>query len=90
MWILALLFWKRPRLAQNVVIGWLMLMGAELSIVAPGQVYLRCVAPTSPYIYPLPSWALLAGLALGPIAVTGAIWFLLARLRRDRRARATN
>lgn len=84
MWILALLFWKRPRLAQNIVIGWLFLMGAELTVIAPGQLYIQGVDPTSPYLYPLPSFVLIVGSVVGPAAVVGAIAFLVARTRRDR------
>lgn len=87
MWVLAVLFWRRPRLAQNLIIGWLLLIGAELTVIAPGQLYLRAVAPRSAYVYPFSTQLLIAGALAGPACIVGSIGLLVARRRRLREQR---
>ena len=84
MWVLAVLFWRRPRLAQNLVIGWLLLVGAEVTVIAPGQLYLRAVAPQSAYVYPFSTPLLTAGTVAGPTCFVGGVALVLARRRRSR------
>lgn len=71
MWVLAVLFWRRPRLARNLVVGWLLLTGVELVVIAPGQLYLRAVAPGSAYVYPVPVVLLVVGAVAGPVCIAG-------------------
>lgn len=84
MWVLAVLFWRRPRLAQNLIVGWLLLIGLELTIIAPGQLYLRAVDPESAYIVPFSTELLLTGTVAGPTCLVAAVTLVLARRRRGR------
>ena len=83
MWVLAVLFWRRPRLAQNLIVGWLLLIGIELTIIAPGQLYLRAVAPQSAYAYPFSTPLLIAAALAGPACMIGGVVLLRVRRRRS-------
>lgn len=49
MWILALVAWKRPRLAAGIVLGWLGVMAFCAVIAGPARFYLRSVGAPVPY-----------------------------------------
>ena len=73
MWVLTVLFWRRPKLARILIVGWLLLTGIELSVIAPGQLYLRAAAPQSPYRYDIPVPLLMIGAVAGPAFVVAAV-----------------
>lgn len=83
MWVIALIWWKRPRLAQNLIAAWFITMGIVVTITAPGQLFLRAVDPASPQVQTwIPEWALWAGFGAGPLAV------IVTCILLDRRAKA--
>jgi hypothetical protein len=84
MWVLAALWIAgKRRLAVNIVLAWLAVMGFALAIAGPGQIYLQAAAPDSPYVYAGPLWAPYAA-TLGGVAALIIVGVVLAE-RADRK-----
>jgi hypothetical protein len=84
MWILALLYLARPRLVQNIVAGWLILMGFEATLNGVLQLVLLHLNPHSDALLPAPEWLLYAAVVAGPLTVLAVVRLLAIRRQYDR------
>lgn len=81
MWILVLLYRKRPALVRRLAGGWLAVLACRALIAAPGRLFLRLAGARLPY--PAPVSLDVVALVLAPLVLIG-----LAVLA-DRRAART-
>lgn len=84
MWIMALLWWKRPRLAARITLWWVGTMAVCAVVAAPARLYLRAVgAPVAWDAAPL--WDV-AGFFAGVIVLAAVGVMLLERSDRRKAA----
>lgn len=77
MWIIAIIAWRKPRLAANLLLGFFGIMSACAIIAAPCRIYLRAVG--APMAYDAaPVLDLVAAFA-GPLVLLAVIVVLLER-----------
>ncbi len=83
MWILALLYLARPRLVQNIIAGWLILMGFEATLNGVLQLVLRHLNPAADALLPVPVALWYAALVAGPTLMIAVVRLLMIRRRHD-------
>lgn len=81
MWILAIIAWRKPRLAANLLLGFFGIMAACAVIAAPCRIYLRAVGASIRYDA-APVLDLVAGFA-GPLVLLAVVVILLERKRKS-------
>jgi len=77
MWILAIIAWRRPRLAANLLLGFFGLMAVCATVAGPCRMYLRAVGAQIQYDA-APTLDLVAAFA-GPLVLLAVVVVLLER-----------
>jgi hypothetical protein len=77
MWILAIIAWRRPRLAANLVLGFFTVMAVCATISGPCRMYLRAVG--APIQYDAAPVLDLIALFAGPLVLLAVAVILLER-----------
>lgn len=80
MWIIAVLWWKRPRLAQNLILWFFGILAACAVIAAPARLYLRFAGAPVPHDAPI-VWDGV-GLLAGPLVLAAVLIIVWERKRR--------
>ncbi len=79
----SLLYLARPRLVQNIIAGWLILMGFEATLNGVLQLVLRHLNPAADALLPVPVALWYAALVAGPTLMIAVVRLLMIRRRHD-------